>query len=156
VFVVTNSLRLRSFVGLRAPAPSVARRVERWALRAVFVVLVGLVVFAGVELQRNLLPCRAVPITLQDGSLTPEVIEVRPGEKLTFELYTDRAASFVLVDGDTPTHEHADAHRTVGTVVPPDTRVRLTWTLPGDSDALEGMRLVEITTGTEVPLRVAR
>jgi len=166
VFVVTNSLRLRQFRGLRAPAPSPRERTEAWGLRLAFTVLIGLVVLAGVEFQRSLLPGRTVPIELSAG-LSVEEIVAEPGEKLTFELTSDRAAEFLLVPADqaatvTPSLPHAHdgvmdhdevamAHghdgRRVGTVVPPDTIVRFTWTLPDDPAELTDLVAIETTTG---------
>jgi P-type Cu+ transporter len=154
VFVVTNSLRLRSFTGMRAPAPKPMERVERWGLRVVFAALIGLVVLAGVELQRSLLPGRAIPVTVDGATLAPEVIEVVAGEKVTFELSSDRAASFVLTASDDGVAHPGDGHRTIGTRVPADTLVRLTWTLPDDADETGRLRLVETISGSEVPLRV--
>ena len=46
VFVLTNSLRLREFRGLRDPAPSVADRVQQLALRVLFAALLVAVVWA--------------------------------------------------------------------------------------------------------------
>ena len=166
VFVVTNSLRLRQFRGLRAPAPTRRERTEAWGLRLAFTVLIGLVVLAGFEFQRSLLPGRTVPIELSDG-LSVEQIVAEPGEKLTFELTSDRAAEFLLAPADeaamvTPSLPHARdgamehdevamAHghdgRRVGTVVPPDTIVRFTWTLPDDPAELTDLVAVETTTG---------
>ncbi len=165
VFVVTNSLRLRQFRGLRAPAPSPRERAEAWGLRLAFVALIGLVVLAGVEFQRSLLPGRSVPISLDEGLSVTEV-EADPGEKLTFELTSDRAAEFLLVpseqvamvtraeDGggmagmDDPADAgHAHDGRRIGTVVPPDTVVRFTWTLPDDAGEVSDLVAVETTTG---------
>ncbi|MFO7779474.1 MAG: heavy metal translocating P-type ATPase [Nitriliruptoraceae bacterium] len=171
VFVVTNSLRLRQFRGLRAASPTPREHVEAWGLRVAFVGLVALVVLAGVEFQRSLLPGRTVPVELSDG-LSVERIVAEPGEKLTFELVSDRPAEFLLVSEDqasmvTPTlpsegtgapgagmdaddqmplaHGHDD--RRVGTVVPPDTVVRFTWTLPDDAGELTELVALETTTG---------
>jgi len=46
VFVLTNSLRLREFRGLRDPVPSVADRVQQLALRALFAALLVALVWA--------------------------------------------------------------------------------------------------------------
>jgi P-type Cu+ transporter len=165
VFVVTNSLRLRQFRGLRAPAPTPRERAEVWGLRLAFTVLIGLVVLAGVEFQRSLLPGRTVEVVLDDGLSVTE-IAAAPGEKLTFALTSDRAAEFLLVpseqvsmvtdaadgdgmagmggDGDAG---HAHDGRRIGTVVPPDTQVRFTWTLPDDAAEVADLVAVETTTG---------
>jgi P-type Cu+ transporter len=158
VFVVTNSLRLRQFRGLRAPAPTRAQQAETWGLRVAFAVLVGLVVLAGVEFQRSLLPGRAVPVALDPAGLEPEVISAVPGEKVTFELSSDGPGEFLLVDvaevPDLLGHDHATertahAHdgRRIGTVVPPGTLVRFTWTLPDDPVELRRLRAIDPTTG---------
>jgi len=167
VFVVTNSLRLRQFRGLRAATPTPRERTEAWGLRLAFTVLIGLVVLAGVEFQRSLLPGRTVPIDLSTGLVVEEIV-AEPGEKLTFELTSDRAAEFLLVPADqaamvTPSlpdaHDGAMGHdevamahghdgRRVGTVVPPDTIVRFTWTLPDDPADLTDLVAIETTTGT--------
>ncbi len=174
VFVVTNSLRLRQFRGLRSPAPTPRERTEAWGLRLAFTVLIGLVVLAGVEFQRSLLPGRSVPIDLSAGLAVEEIV-AEPGEKLTFELTSDRAAEFLLVPADqasmvTPSLPHtaddamdhgeaAMAHghdgRRVGTVVPPDTIVRFTWTLPDDPAELTDLVAVETTTGTTASFAAA-
>jgi Cu+-exporting ATPase len=164
VFVVTNSLRLRQFRGLRAAAPTPKERAEHWGLRLAFVGLVGLVVLAGFEFQRNLLPGRPVEFDLSEG-LSVEEIVAEPGEKLTFELRSDRAAEFLLVPADDLDHvasaipgaggdgsadaaiAHPDQGRRIGTVVPPDTAVRFTWTLPDDAAELTDLAVVETTTG---------
>jgi P-type Cu+ transporter len=157
VFVVSNSLRLRQFRGLRAPRPTGRQHAEAWALRLGFAVLVGLVVLAGVEFQRSLLPGRAIPIALDPAGLEPDVITVAPGEKVTFELRSDGPAEFLLVDvtevPDLLGHDHdagmTHAHdgRRVGTVVPPGTVVRFTWTLPDEEVALRRLRAVDPSTG---------
>ncbi len=167
VFVVTNSLRLRQFRGLRAATPTPRERTEAWGLRLAFTVLIGLVVLAGVEFQRSLLPGRTVPIDLSTGLVVEEIV-AELGEKLTFELTSDRAAEFLLVPADqaamvTPSlpdaHDGAMGHdevamahghdgRRVGTVVPPDTIVRFTWTLPDDPADLTDLVAIETTTGT--------
>jgi len=168
VFVVTNSLRLRQFRGLRAAAPTRKQRAEHWGLRLVFAGLVGLVVLVGFEFQRSLLPGRPVEVDLSEG-LSVEEIVAEPGEKLTFELSSDRAAEFLLVPADGVAHVessiagidgadagdgammHPDQGRRIGTVVPPDTAVRFTWTLPDDADELTDLVVVEATTGESAP-----
>jgi P-type Cu+ transporter len=161
VFVVTNSLRLRQFRGLRAPAPTRWQRTETWGLRVGFAVLIALVVLAGVEFQRSLLPGRTVPVALVPGGLEPDTIVAEPGEKVTFELTSDGPAEFLLVDvaavpdllghdhGAEPTAGPAHAHdeRRIGTVVPPGTQVRFTWTLPDDPVELQRLRAIDPTTG---------
>jgi P-type Cu+ transporter len=163
VFVVTNSLRLRQFRGLRAPAPTPRERAETWGLRLAFTLLIGLVVLAGVEFQRSLLPGRTVPVALDEGLSITEVVAA-PGEKLTFELTSDRAAEFLLVPSDQvdavtggaatmpgmdhdATAPHAHDGRRIGTVVPPDTVVRFTWTLSDDPAEVADLVAVETTTG---------
>ena len=172
VFVVTNSLRLRQFRGLRASDATPREHVEAWGLRVAFVGLIALVVLAGVEFQRSLLPGRTVPVELSDG-LSLERIVAAPGEKLTFELTSDRPAEFLLVPADqaamvtqTLPHDgehaaesgmgtddaggaiaHAHGGRRIGTVVPPDTLVRFTWTLPDEPGELTELVALETTTG---------
>jgi P-type Cu+ transporter len=165
VFVVTNSLRLRQFRGLRAPAPTPRERAETWGLRLGFAALVGLVVLAGVEFQRSLLPGRSIPVALEPAGLDPDTIPAEPGEKVTFELSADGPAEFLLVDvTEVPEllgHDHdtamAHAHddRRVGTVVPPDTAVRFTWTLPDDATELRRLRAIDPTTGAVAAFEVA-
>jgi P-type Cu+ transporter len=165
VFVVTNSLRLRQFRGLRAPAPTPRERAEVWGLRLGFAALVGLVVLAGVEFQRSLLPGRSIPVALEPAGLEPDTIPAAPGEKVTFELSADGPAEFLLVDvTEVPEllgHDHdtgmAHAHdgRRVGTVVPPDTAVRFTWTLPDDATELRRLRAIDPTTGAVAAFEVA-
>jgi P-type Cu+ transporter len=164
VFVVTNSLRLRQFRGLRAAPPTPKQRAETWGLRVAFAVLIGLVVLAGFEFQRSLLPGRAIPVELSGAGIGPDPITATPGEKVTFELSTASEADFQLVDvtelpalladghdGHAPGDEVVghDAHggRRIGTVVPADTLVRFTWTLPEDPAELSRLRAVDTTTG---------
>jgi P-type Cu+ transporter len=166
VFVVTNSLRLRQFRGLRAPAPTTTQRAETWGLRLAFAALIGLVVVAGVEFQRSLLPGRGIPVALDPSGLEPDAFVVEPGEKVTFELTSDGPAEFLLVDvtevPDLLGHGHEDgmahpAHdgRRVGTVVPPDTVVRFTWTLPDDPVELRRLRAIDPSTGAVAAFEVA-
>jgi P-type Cu+ transporter len=158
VFVVTNSLRLRQFRGLRAPAPTPRQRAETWGLRLGFAMLIGLVVLAGVEFQRSLLPGRTIPVALEPAGLEPDTLPVAIGEKVTFELRSDGPGEFLLVDvTEVPEllgHGHADemtrhGHdgQRIGTVVPPDTVVRFTWTLPDDDVELRRLRAIDPTTG---------
>jgi P-type Cu+ transporter len=162
VFVVTNSLRLRQFRGLRAPEPTARQRAESWGLRLGFAVLIGLVVLAGVEFQRSLLPGRAIPVALAPAGLQPDAFPVAPGEKVTFELTSDGPAEFLLVDvaevpellghghdadGDTMASAHGHDGRRVGTVVPANTVVRFTWTLPDDVVELRRLRAIDPSTG---------
>ncbi|MEX0705028.1 MAG: heavy metal translocating P-type ATPase [Nitriliruptoraceae bacterium] len=161
VFVVTNSLRLRQFRGLRAAARTRAQQVETWGLRLAFVALVGLVLLAATEFQRSLLPGRVIEVHARDHG---DQIVVEPGEKLTFEFRVDQASEYLLVDraavdglvGDVaPGHGHTDVAaegRRVGTVVPPGTTVRLTWTLPDDPAAVERLVLVETMDGGTMAL----
>jgi hypothetical protein len=164
--VVTNSLRLRQFRGLRAPAPTTTQRAETWGLRLAFAALIGLVVVAGVEFQRSLLPGRGIPVALDPSGLEPDAFVVEPGEKVTFELTSDGPAEFLLVDvtevPDLLGHGHEDgmahpAHdgRRVGTVVPPDTVVRFTWTLPDDPVELRRLRAIDPSTGAVAAFEVA-
>jgi P-type Cu+ transporter len=180
VFVVTNSLRLRQFRGLRSPSPTPREHAEVWGLRLAFVGLIALVVLAGVEFQRSLLPGRAVPVELSEG-LSLDRIVAEPGEKLTFELTSDRPAEFLLVPADqasmvTPSLPHDMEHPAepemgaddemgagghahdgprIGTVVPPDTLVRFTWTLPAEPSELADLVALETTTGATAGFAVA-
>jgi P-type Cu+ transporter len=143
VFVVTNSLRLRDFDGLRA-APTTAQRVERVALRLGFAVLIAAVLWAGVTFQRSLLPGRPVAVELTGTSVEVAggVVEVRPGEKVTFDITNTSGApaDFALVrageahagagghaGGDVAVAHSADLPGVTG---PAGMRVRFTWTLP--------------------------
>jgi hypothetical protein len=161
VFVVTNSLRLRDFDGLRA-APTTGQRVERVALRLGFAVLIGLVVWAGVTFQRSLLPGRPIAVELTGEAVEVDggVVEVTPGEKVTFDVTntSDGPADLALVTGaddlaahgghggGTVTHS-ADLP---GVTVPAGMRVRFTWTLP---DPLpEGYAVADPLAGVRVPV----
>ena len=149
VFVVTNSLRLRDFRGARALAPTRRQRVERTAVRLAMAASIVAVVLVGAAFQRSLLPGRTVTLDLTSDGIAPAVVEVVPGEKVTFVLDADARTSFHLVDvvdlammrvqaaGGTMDHGR-DA---VGTVVPEGTTVRLTWTVPDDEDAVRRLRL---------------
>ena len=166
VFVVTNSLRLREFRGLRAPARTSPQQAETWAIRVGFAVLVAMVVFVGVQFQRTLLPGRPVPVELGAAGVSPRVITAAPGEKVTFELTADASSRFALteVSASTPTeqaggapigdgdaamadHDLTDVGALPGTLVPADTTVRFTWTLPEDPQDLARLRLVSSSGG---------
>ena len=144
VFVVTNSLRLRDFRGARALAPTRQQRVERTAVRLAMAAGIVAVVLVGATFQRSLLPGRTVALDLTTAGIAPAVVEVVPGEKVTFVLDADARTSLHLIDvvdlammrieaaGGAMDHGR-DA---VGTVVPEGTTVRLTWTVPDDRDAV--------------------
>jgi Cu+-exporting ATPase len=150
VFVVTNSLRLRDFRGARAVAPTPRQRVERTAVRLAMAAAVVAALVVGVEFQRSLLPGRTIDVALTASGIAPEVIEVVPGEKVTFVLDADARTSLHLVDVvdlammrmDTSTGMTMDHGRgAIGTVVPPGTTVRMTWRVPDDPDAVLRLRL---------------
>ncbi len=149
VFVVTNSLRLRDFRGARAVAPTRQQRVERTAVRLAMAAGIVAVVLVGAVFQRSLLPGRPVALALTEEGVAPAVVEVVPGEKVTFVLDADARTSLHLVDvvdlammrteADGAAMDHGrDA---IGTVVPEGTTVRMTWTVPDDPDAVRRLRL---------------
>jgi len=151
VFVVTNSLRLRDFRGARALPPTPRQRVERATIRLAMAAGIVAVVLVGAMFQRSLLPGRTIDVSLTAGGVVPALIEVVPGEKVTFVLDADVRTSFHVVDvvelammrmdadaGGTTMDHGRDA---VGTVVPVGTTVRLTWTVPSDPDAVIRLRI---------------
>ncbi len=149
VFVVTNSLRLRDFRGARAAAPTPRQRVERSLVRLVMAAAIAAVLVVGVEFQRSLLPGRTIDLTLTSAGLTPDTIEVLPGEKVTFVLLADTRTSVHVLDvvdlammrsmaGD-GAMDHGRA--AIGTVLPEGTTVRMTWVVPTDPDAIRRLRL---------------
>ena len=159
VFVVTNSLRLRDFRGLRTGEVSTAQRVEKVAIRLGFVALIAAVIYAGVVFQRSLLPGRHVDVGLGDATF-PTTLVVAPGEKVTFVLHNDGTqersfhvgtpaeldAARAAGPGDAATHAP-------GTMVPAGATVRFTWRLP--SEGLANLRYGELEqpadTGRFVP-----
>ncbi|MEX0869617.1 MAG: heavy metal translocating P-type ATPase [Nitriliruptoraceae bacterium] len=150
VFVVTNSLRLRQFRGLRAAAPGRREHLERWAVRVAFGLLIGLVVTTGVQFQRSLLPGRVIEVTAVTERLAiePAVIDVSPGEKITLAFRTEEHGEFHVVNASAGDHAGGhDEDEIVGTAVPADTPVRLTWTLPDDPETIARLRLRETTSG---------
>ncbi|MEY3019601.1 MAG: hypothetical protein RLZZ272_585 [Actinomycetota bacterium] len=148
VFVVTNSLRLRDFRGLRAAAPSPRQRRERAVRRLVTAVALTAVVVTGVTFQRSLLPGRPIDLALTEQGIVPAEVAVAPGEKVTFVLTTDRATTFHVVDvtelavlraASTPmAMDHGGG---ASTVVPVGATVRLTWRAPDDAADLARLRL---------------
>jgi len=149
VFVVTNSLRLRGFRGARAVAPTRQQRVERTAVRLAMAAGIVAVVLVGAVFQRSLLPGRPVALALTEDGVAPAVVEVVPGEKVTFVLDADARTILHLVDvvdlammrteADGAAMDHGrDA---IGTVVPEGTTVRMTWTVPDDPDAVRRLCL---------------
>ena len=90
-----------------------------------------------------------------------------PGEKVTFELSSETTTRFSLVGGEAATgvspeqelagHAESSGHvpgasgstEVVGTVVPADTAVRFTWTLPEDPGELARLRVTS-SSGQEV------
>jgi P-type Cu+ transporter len=149
VFVVTNSLRLRDFRGARALAPTTRQRVERSAVRLAMAAGIVAVILVGVAFQRSLLPGRTIDIALTEGGVVPAVVQVVPGEKVTFVLDADARTSFHVVDVVDLSMMRMDAsggpmdhgRRSVGTVVPAGMTVRLTWIVPDDADAVLRLRL---------------
>jgi cation transport ATPase len=157
VFVVTNSLRLRDFRGARAATRTTRQRVERSAVRLAMAVGIAAVVLVGVTFQRSLLPGRPVEVALTASGIAPVLVEVVPGEKVTFVLDADTRTTLHVVDvvdlammrmpdGDDAMEGMASTamdhgRSAVGTVVPQGTTVRLTWTVPSDPDAVRRLRL---------------
>jgi hypothetical protein len=149
VFVVTNSLRLRDFRGARAIAPTPRQRVERSAVRLAMAAGIVAVIIVGGMFQRSLLPGRTIDVALTAGGVIPAVVQVVPGEKVTFVLDADTRTSFHLVDvvdlammrtlADGAAMDHG--RTAVGTVVPEGTTVRLTWVVPDDADAVLRLRI---------------
>jgi hypothetical protein len=149
VFVVTNSLRLRDFRGARAAAPTSRQRVERTGVRLAMAAGIVAVLFVGFEFQRSLLPGRTVEVAMTASGVTPELVEVVPGEKITFVLDADTRTSLHVIDvvelammRETADGQEMDHGRdTVGTVVPDGMTVRMTWVVPDDPDAVRRLRL---------------
>jgi len=149
VFVVTNSLRLRDFRGARAIAPTPRQRVERSAVRLAMAAGIVAVIIVGGMFQRSLLPGRTIDIALTEGGVVPAVVQVVPGEKVTFVLDADARTSFHLVDVVDLAMMRTDAsgaamdhgRSAVGTVVPEGTTVRMTWVVPDDADAVTRLRI---------------
>ncbi len=149
VFVVTNSLRLRDFRGARSAPPTTRQRVERAGVRLAMAAGIVAVLVVGFEFQRSLLPGRTVEVTMTSQGVAPALIEVVPGEKVTFVLDADARTSLHLVDvvdlammrtvADGTAMDHGrDA---IGTVVPDGMTVRMTWVVPDDADAVRRLRL---------------
>ena len=149
VFVVTNSLRLRDFRGARSAPPTTRQRVERAGVRLAMAAGIVAVLVVGFEFQRSLLPGRTVEVAMTSQGVAPALIEVVPGEKVTFVLDADARTSLHLVDvvdlammrtvADGTAMDHGrDA---IGTVVPDGMTVRMTWVVPDDADAVRRLRL---------------
>lgn len=149
VFVVTNSLRLRDFRGARSAPPTTRQRVERAGVRLAIAAGIVAVLVVGFEFQRSLLPGRTVEVAMTSQGVAPALIEVVPGEKVTFVLDADARTSLHLVDvvdlammrtvADGTAMDHGrDA---IGTVVPDGMTVRMTWVVPDDADAVRRLRL---------------
>ena len=149
VFVVTNSLRLRDFRGARASAPTPRQRAERVGVRLAMAAGIVAVVVVGAAFQRSLLPGRTVDVAMTAAGVVPAVVEVVPGEKVTFVLDADARTTFHVIDvvelammrlDDTgAAMDHGGM--AVATVVPDGTTVRLTWTVPDDADEVRRLRL---------------
>ncbi len=149
VFVVTNSLRLRDFRGARAAAPTSRQRVERAAVRLAMAAAIVAVLAVGFEFQRSLLPGRTIELALTAEGVVPAIVEVVPGEKVTFVMDADARTSLHLLDvvdlammraaADGMAMDHGRG--AIGTVVPAGTTVRMTWTVPDDADAVRRLRL---------------
>jgi len=149
VFVVTNSLRLRDFRGARAAAPTSRQRIERTGVRLAMAAGIVAVLVVGFEFQRSLLPGRTVEVAMTSSGVTPALVEVVPGEKVTFVLDADARTSFHVIDvvelammraaADGQAMDHG--RDTVGTVVPDGMTVRMTWVVPDDPDAVRRLRL---------------
>jgi Cu+-exporting ATPase len=149
VFVVTNSLRLRDFRGARAAAPTSRQRAERSVIRLAMAAAIVAVLVVGFEFQRSLLPGRHIEVALTASGIAPELVEVVPGEKVTFVMDADARTSLHLIDvvelsmmrmsADGQAMDHGRG--AVGTVVPAGITVRMTWIVPSDPDAIRRIRL---------------
>jgi P-type Cu+ transporter len=156
VFVVTNSLRLRDFRGARGTAPSRRQRTERIAVRLAMAAGIVAVVVVGVSFQRSLLPGRVIPLELTAQGIVPAVLDIAPGEKVTFELRTAETTSLHVVDvselammridADGMMVEHGRA--SVGTIVPAGVTVRMTWIAPDETGGLARLRLHDAARDT--------
>ena len=117
-------------------------------MRLVLAAAIVAVVAVGATFQRSLLPGRVIPVELSASGPDPLVLDIRPGEKVTFELRSDATTSFHLVDvvelammrsaADGAMMDHGRA--AVGTIVPEGLTVRLTWTAPATAEGLERLR----------------
>ena len=156
VFVVTNSLRLRDFRGARGRAPSSRERAERLAVRLVLAAGIVAVVMVGASFQRSLLPGRVIPLELTAQGIVPAVLDIAPGEKVTFELRTSETTSLHVVDVSELAMMRLDAggmmvdhgRASVGTIVPAGVTVRMTWTAPDEEGGLARLRLHDATRDT--------
>src|SRR5690606_37987783 len=108
VFVVTNSLRLRQFQGLRSRPRTTAQRVERWAVRAATVGLFVLVAAAGIAFQRGVLPGRTIEVSLAKDGIAPAVVQVAPGERITLELTADERTELTVASREASEPAHSD------------------------------------------------
>ncbi len=160
VFVVTNSLRLRDFRGARAIAPTPRQRVERSAVRLAMAAGIIAVIIVGGMFQRSLLPGRPIDIALTEGGVIPAVVQVVPGEKVTFILDADERTRFHLVDVVDLAMMRADSSDSgmdhgrdaVGTVVPEGITVRLTWMVPDDAGTVLRLRIHDDASDTVADL----
>jgi soluble P-type ATPase len=166
VFVVTNSLRLRDFRGARGRRPTGREQAERITIRLVMAAGIVVVLIVGGMFQRSLLPGRVIEVQMSAAGITPALVEIAPGEKVTFAITTDATTSFHLVDvvdlammrmdamdamgGTSMTH----GRRTVGTIVPAGLTVRLTWTAPDDATEILRLRVHDALRDTDVELTV--
>ena len=156
VFVVTNSLRLRDFRGARGRAPSSRERTERVAVRLVLAAGIVAVVVVGASFQRSLLPGRVIPLELTAQGIVPAVLDVAPGEKVTFELRTAETTSLHVVDVSELAMMRLDAdgmmvdhgRASIGTIVPAGITVRMTWTAPDEEGGLARLRLHDAARDT--------
>jgi P-type Cu+ transporter len=156
VFVVTNSLRLRDFRGARGQTPSPRQRVERVAVRLAMAAGIVAVVLAGAAFQRSLLPGRVIPLELTATGIVPAVLDIAPGEKVTFELRTESTTSLHVVDVSELAMMQMDAggmmmdlgRGSVGTIVPAGVTVRMTWTAPDEPGGLMRLRLHDAARDT--------
>jgi P-type Cu+ transporter len=161
VFVVTNSLRLRDFRGARGREPSRQERSERAVIRLALAVGIVAVVVVGASFQRSLLPGRVIPVELTTEGIRPAVLDVSPGEKVTFELRTDETTSLHVVDVSELAMMRLDAggmmvdhgRGSVGTIVPAGVTVRMTWTAPDDAGGLARLRLHDAARDSIAELR---
>jgi P-type Cu+ transporter len=156
VFVVTNSLRLRDFRGARGRRPTRRERTEQVAVRLVLAAAILAVVAVGATFQRSLLPGRVIALELTASGIVPSVLDVAPGEKVTFELRTVETTSLHVVDVAALAMMRMEAggmlvdhgRASIGTIVPAGTTVRMTWTAPDDEGGLARLRLHDAARDT--------
>jgi hypothetical protein len=110
----------------------------------------------GASFQRSLLPGRVIPLELTAQGIVPAVLDVAPGEKVTFELRTSETTSLHVVDVSELAMMRLDAggmmvdhgRTSIGTIVPAGVTVRMTWTAPDEVGGLARLRLHDAARDT--------